>query len=156
MGNTKAIVAIGLLGGIVVMFLLVWRVQADRMGSHFVDAMRDGTVDVGQVQLQGKVWTEAELATTVVIKLDSGYGRERSVQRSIHTGGQYTISRQQYAYQAMVTDADTGIKHVFGYRRAAPQRWQWEGVHPDSMQEHIRLRQQQVDQMHQRGTSAAP
>lgn len=152
--NNKAVAIIALFVAISAAVLLVWKVQASRMRTHFINAMRNGEVHIGQVDLQKKVWTEEELATTEVLKLDTGYGRERSIERSLHSGGQYTLSQHQYTYQATVMDADTGIKHVFGYLRAEPRRWSWAGIHPDSAEEHIRLRQEQVDQMRQRGVGA--
>ncbi|MCP4646086.1 MAG: hypothetical protein GY851_36920 [bacterium] len=150
MGDKRAIVFIGILVAIMGGTLLLWRLQGGRMAGDFVDAMRAGRVEALQVELRDKVWSEEELAATRVLKLPSGTGRERALTRSMHAAGEYTISRQMYAYQATVTDSDTGIKHLFGYRRRGPSGWCWVGIHPDSAELHIRRRAAEAERLLQK------
>ena len=120
------------------------------MTGDFVEAMQAGRVEAFPPDLVGKEWSEEELAGAHVLKLPSGYGRQGALTRSIQTAGEYTISRQMYAYQATVTDGDTGIKHLFGLRRRGAGGWCWAGIHPDSMELHTQRRGAEAERL-QRG-----
>lgn len=147
LGNTKAVVAIGLVVLVMVGILGAWRAQANRMADDFVRAVRADKVGTIPVTLTNKTWTDAELSEVEVIKLDSATGTPRSLERRIHTGGGFTVSAQQYAYQATLTDSDTGIKHVFGYQRR-PEGWRYVTVHPDSAAAHIQQRVQDAERIY--------
>jgi len=129
---------VGVSGGL----LAVWKIQATHMAGNFAETVRSGQLDGLPIDLRGKTWTEEEIATVEVIKLDDSWGRERSIERSIHMRDAMA-SRAQYAYQAVMTDLDTGIRHVFGYSRRSPQRWLHVTIHRDSMEQHIQRRMQQ-------------
>jgi hypothetical protein len=138
-GDNRAIIAILAVVAVMTGILAVWQMQANRMERDFVDAIRAGRVRSFPIDLRDKTWTDAELATAEVIKLDQSAGRERALVRLAHTGGGYTLSSARFSYQAVVTDT-SGIKHVFGYRRADPGGWTWETIHPDSAQQHLQQR----------------
>ena len=137
------IIAIGCLVAVTLGILLVWRVQASRMERDFREAVRAGRLDGLPVELREKVWTDADLATVRVIRLDQSYGKERALLRLMHTAGENTINERQFSYQGMITDATTGIRHVFGYRRDARGGWQYVSIHLDSIQQHIQQRANQ-------------
>jgi len=130
-GGNKVVV-IGILVLVTGGILLHWQILAGKKKGNFVEAIRAGEVDGLPVDLRDKVWSDEELANARVIKLDDSYGPQRSIERAIHTRGEYTISSRAYSYQAIVTDTDTGIKHIFGYSRREPARWRWVTVHRDS------------------------
>lgn len=127
------LVAVG--GGIV----LHWEVQAAMMRRNFVGALRRGEVDSIPVILAGKVWTENELASAHVIRLipDSF---QVALEYHLYTRGDVHIPENRFSYQATITDATTGIRHLFGYPLTGPQRWRWQGIHPASAQRYIELR----------------
>ena len=102
---------IGVIGGI----LLIWQVRAGQMEVDFGQSVRAGEVEGFPMELRDKQWSERELSDVQVYRLDATYGKERALERTIHTRGDFTISNQQYSYQAMMTDAYTGSKHVLGY-----------------------------------------
>ena len=134
---------IGVIGGI----LLIWQVRAGQMEVDFGQSVRAGEVEGFPMELRDKQWSERELSDVQVYRLDATYGKERALERTIHTRGDFTISNQQYSYQAMMTDADTGIKHVFGYRRRKPGGWRYVTMHPDSAMIHIEKQQQLLEKV---------
>ena len=133
-------IAIGCIVAVMLGILLVWRVQASRMERDFREAVRAGRLDGLPVDLREKVWTDADLATVRVIRLQRSYGRRRALVRLINAAGENTIDERQFSYQATITDAATGIRHVFGYGRDAAGGWQYVSIHPDSLQQHIQQR----------------
>ena len=137
----KRIVAFGILGAVFVGVFACWQLLAFRMSGDFVDALRNGSVnDTLPLDLHGKTWTEAELGTVEVIRLSQGAGKEQALQRHIHTGGGHTLSPRLYAYQATITDAATGYKHVFGYHRAEGRGWCYAELHRDSARQRVQQR----------------
>jgi|GEM_PF-3880486 len=143
--GANKIVVIGILVLVTGGLLLHWQILAGKKKGDFVESMRAGEVDGVPLDLRDKVWTNEELANTRVIKLDDSYGPQRSIERTIHTRGEYTISARAYSYQATVTDNDTGVKHIFGYSRREPARWRWVVVHPDSALERAEQRMQRQE-----------
>jgi len=137
------IIAIGCLVAVTLGILLVWQLQASRMERDFREAIRARRLNGLPVDLREKVWTDADLSTVRVIRLDQSYGKERSLLRLMHTAGENTINERQFSYQGMITDAATGIRHVFGYRRDARGGWQYVSIHLDSIQQHIQQRTNQ-------------
>lgn len=132
-------VALGCLFGVSAAILLFWRVQATRMERDFREALAAGRVTGLTVGLTGKAWTADDLATARVLRLDNSYNVERALLRWVHTQGDVQISEERFSYQGSVTDISTGIRHVFGYRRAGGG-WQYQSIHRDSMQRHIEQR----------------
>ena len=130
------ILLVGVLGGV----WAYWEFLAHRMRADFVQSLRDGRVDGLPIDLRGKTWTDRELERVRVTTLDDSSGPQRSLQRYAHTGGGYTLSSLQYAYQAALTDEDTGICHLFGYWRAGPGGWRYVMIHPESIQKHLEIR----------------
>ena len=137
------IIAIGCLVAVTLGILLGWQLQASRMERDFREAIRARRLNGLPVDLREKVWTDADLSTVRVIRLDQSYGKERSLLRLMHTAGENTINERQFSYQGMITDAATGIRHVFGYRRDARGGWQYVSIHLDSIQQHIQQRTNQ-------------
>lgn len=122
---------------------LYWRIQGASRVDDFVDAMRNGEVQISQVHLRDKVWTDEELATVEVLRLPDSFSKEQSLSRAVHLGSGYTISRHMYSYQATMTDLETGNVHLFGFPRNGPQVWRWESIHPDSMRENLERMQEE-------------
>ena len=142
--NNKVVVILILVavsGGL----LLYWEILAGRKEGDFAEALRNGEVRGLPIGVRDKVWTERELSEVRAMKLDSSAGPQRSLERTIHTRGGYTLSSMMYSYQATITDSDTGIKYMFGYRRREPMGWVCEGVHPDSAQKHVEQRMEMLD-----------
>ena len=140
-GKVIAFLALALvMGGI----LLKWQIQAERMEVDFAGAMRRGEVERLPIELSDKVWSDAELAAAQALTLDKGTGKERALERTIHTGMSPTIPPQTYAYQATITDSETGLKYIFGYRRLGPPRWEFVMPHADSMKKQLELRMERL------------
>jgi len=139
---TKGWIAAGVLVAIMGGILLSWQISAYRMAKDFSRQLRAGRVEGLPIDLRDKVWTKEELSTVEVLTLDDSYGPQRSLERLAHTRGGYTISPSHYSHQAVLTDTSTGIRHVFGHRRAEPGGWRYATVHPDSAQRHIEQRGQ--------------
>ena len=125
-GWVAAWLVVAVSGGI----LLSWRIAAHRMAKDFTWELRAGQVEGLPIGLRDKVWTEEELSTVEVLTLDDSYGPQRSLERFAHTRGGYTISPSQYSHQAEVMDSSTGIRYIFGHRRAEPGGWRYVTIHP--------------------------
>ena len=121
-------VLIGVMGGL----WLYWEIAARRMKPGFIEAMRSGAVTGLPITLLGKEWTKEEFSRVQIIRLDDSYGPQRSIERRLHTGGGFTISRSQYAYQATLTDNNTGTRYLFGYPRNGSGQWRYVTLRPDS------------------------
>jgi len=147
-GTGNKIAVIGILVLLTAGILLRLQCLAYKKKTDFIEAMRANEVGGMPIDLRDKVWTDDELANARVFKLDDSYGPQRSIERTLHTRGQYTLSATAYAYQATVTNDDTGVKHIFGYTRRQPARWRWVTVHPDSAIE--RAQQRMQDQLPER------
>ena len=135
--------AFGIVAIVFIGVLVSWKLLAFRMSGDFADALRNGSVsDSLPLDLRGKVWTDAELATVEVIRLSQGSGKEQAIQRQIHTGGGHTLSPRQYSYQATITDLSTGYRHIFGHWRTKGRGWCYAELHPDSARQRV---QQRID-----------
>ncbi len=133
-------IIIGILFGTILLVVGFWRLQGVDMKGEFIDAMKNGEVQISKADILDKVWTDDEYKTVKVLRLPGSYGPPQALSREIHMGGEFTLSRAQYSYQAQITDLETGMIHMFGYTRAQPHRWLYEGFHPDSaaeMLEHL-------------------
>ena len=148
--NRKAWAAIGLIPLMMAVLVAIWTFQGASMHDVFVQALRSGNIAGPHRDLQGKQWTEEELSTAEVLKLPGDFGVERAWTREIHTRGRDVISRLQYEYQGTVRDSQTGIVHVFGFRRQTPRRWCWAAIHPSSLQQHVQQRLEQAEKLQQR------
>jgi len=142
--NPKLVV-IGILVLAMLIPVLVWSLQGSAMHDDFVQSLRSGSASL-PVDLRGKKWTEAELATVEVLKLPSSVGREQALSRGLHDRGRVVVSPLQFEYQGTVTDEATGIVHVFGYARKGTAGWRWVSVHPSSVERHIERRVQQLEE----------
>jgi len=126
--------------------VVFWSISGAAREDGFVDALRAGEIHL-PVDIRGKQWTEQELATAEVIALPGSTGREQALGRSIHDRGRLVISPRQFEFQGTITDAETGIVHVFGFPRKPPHRWRHETIHPSSIQKHIDRRVEQLEEM---------
>lgn len=145
--NRKALIAIGAVLVAMAIPLLVWRVQGAGMREGFVEALRSGTVRGLHRDLQGKQWTEVELAEAEVLSVPSGAGPQRAIARHIHSGGQIVVSSAQYAYQGTVPDYTAGVLHVFGYQSGEPEGWRWVMIHPSSLAQQVQGQVEQLEAM---------
>ncbi len=148
--NRKAWAAIGLIPLTMAVIVAIWTFQGANMHDDFVRALRSGDIAGPHRDMLGKQWTEEELSTATVLKLPGDSGVERALMREIHMRGREVISRLEYEYQGAVRDSQTGIVHVFGFRRYPPRLWCWAAIHPSSLQEHLRQRMEQVEKLQQR------
>ena len=130
--------------------LVVWGVQGKSMEGDFREALRAGTIDGVHRDLVGKQWSPEELATIEVIKIAAGAGKERALERAVHARGRIVIASGMYEFQGTIRDNATNIVHLFGYRRSDPRKWCWEGIHPESMPQHLQRRMQQLEEMKNR------
>ena len=153
------VLVIGILVLALLIPALVWSLQGSAMHDDFVRTLRSGTASL-PVDLRGKKWTAAELATVEVLKLPSSTGREQALSRGLHDRGRVVVSPLQYEYQGTVTDEATGIIHVFGYPRLGPGGWRWVSIHVSSAERHIERRVQQLEDAKQqwdpKGKDALP
>ncbi len=147
--DKRIFLALGAVILIPVVLLVVWAIQGKSMEGDFQAALTSGTIDDLHRDLQGKQWSGDELATVEVIKVPAGTGKERAVGQAIHGRGRIVVSPIQYEYQATVRDMTTNIVHVFGFRRSEPRKWCWHGFHPDSMQQQLQRRLEQLEEMKQ-------
>ena len=145
--NRKALIAIGAVLVAMAIPVVVWKVQGANMRAGFVEALRAGTVRGLHRDLQGKEWTEAELAEAQVLSVPDSAGPQQSIARHVHSGGRIYVSPIQYGYQGTAPDYSTGIVHVFGYRSGEPAGWCWAMIHPSSMAEHVQRRVEQLEAM---------
>ena len=146
----KPLTAIGVVLLVMAGLVAVWSLQGWSMKRSFVESLRSGRAAESSYELRGKTWTEEEIATVAVMALPSDTGTQRGIARSLHTRGRNVISGLEYSYQATVQDAQTGVIHVFGYRRRDPQRWQWVTIHPSSMEAHLERRMEQLNALKNR------
>ncbi len=123
-----------------------WTIRAEVVRPEFVEALRSGKVEAIPLPHQAIVWSDADLATVQVTRLEDSFGRERALSRLAYERGQYTISAQQYDFQATATDLETSLQFVSGRRRSGPGAgtWVWTGIHPNSMMQWIEMRDAQV------------
>lgn len=145
--NRNTRIVIGVIVLIPVGLLVLWQVQGARLELDFVQALREGKVGTLHRDLQQKVWNDKELAEVEVIRVPEGAGKERALERHLQTAGRVFIPAHQYSYQAIISDSNTGIIHVFGYQRSEPQGWRWVTFHPSSMQQQMKRRLEQLDKM---------
>jgi hypothetical protein len=138
---------IGVLVLAVVIPAVVWHFQGAGMRSAFVEALRTGDVGGLPIDLQGKRWSEQELARVEVIKVPDGSGTERAVSQQIHDRGRLVLPSNRYEYQGTIQDVSTGILHVFGYQRQEPRGWRWFSIHPSSIKRHLERVQERVDEL---------
>ncbi len=136
MGNwyiDKRIIATVVIGVIVVVTAVVWLGLEARMKGQFAQALRHGQVTVNQIQMQDKKWSEAEIAGAKVMKLvserSSTHRRSVGIGRMIQSFRGFTVPGRQYTYQATVTDAETGYRHIFGYKKG--RGWEFASLHPE-------------------------
>ena len=125
---------------VTIAILIVWSIQAGAMRRNFTDSIRNGDILYVPPNLAGKKWTDDEIKSARVYKLDDATNIERAGMQNLHSGSEYTISPFDYSYEAIITDESTGIAHIFGYRRIGQTGWIWATIHPDSTEEWIRLR----------------
>ncbi|MFO7904420.1 MAG: hypothetical protein ACQESR_02725 [Planctomycetota bacterium] len=147
--DKRALVATGVILLIPLAALGIWGFQCRAMQSGFAEALRTGAVKSVHRDLQGKQWSAAELATIEVRKIPIAGGRERELSRPIHSRGEIFLSSGAYEYQGTIRDNATDIVHVFGYRRSEPRQWQWQRIHPESMETQMQRRMQQIGRMKQ-------
>jgi hypothetical protein len=152
----RRFVIIGILVVVILAPAIFWSMQARGVKPEFVQALRENKVTGLPINLQGKTWSEAELASVYVRKVPRGAGQEQSIPRAIHTRGDYTLSSSRYTYQGTINDGATGVKHVFGRLRRQPGTWRYEGIHPDSAEKHIQRRQQQLDAIKRQQEAVGP
>ena len=145
--DRKALAIVGVLVLAVLIPAAVWQFQGAGMRSDFGQALRSGNVGGLPVDLQGKRWSEQELAQVEVLAVPDNAGTERAISREIYERGRVLVSSHQYAYQGTITDTSTGILHVFGFHRREPRAWRWVTIHPSSHKLHIERRQEQLDEM---------
>jgi len=145
--DRKALVIVGVLALAFLIPVVVWQFQGAGMRSDLVQTLRTGKVGGLPVDLQGKRWSEQELAQVEVVAVPESAGTERAISREIYERGRVLVSSHQYAYQGTIADADTGILHVFGFQRRQPRVWRWVTIHPSSHKLHIERRQEQLDEM---------
>ncbi|MFW6171699.1 MAG: hypothetical protein ACODAD_14520 [Planctomycetota bacterium] len=147
--DKRALVATGVILLIPLMLLAIWGFQGQAMQSGFAAALRTGAVKSVHGNLQGKQWSAAELATIEVLKIPLASGQERALSRSVHSRGRIFVSPRAYEYQATIRDSATDIVHVFGYRRSEPRHWQWQQIHPESMETHLQRLMSRIGQTKQ-------
>lgn len=145
--DRKALVIVGVLALAFLIPVVVWQFQGAGMRSDLVQALRTGNVGGLPVDLQGKRWSEQELAQVEVLAVPDSAGTERAISREIYERGRVVVSSHRYAYQGTIADANTGILHVFGFQRRQPRVWRWVTIHPSSHKLHIERRQEQLDEM---------
>ena len=151
--------SLAIIGVLVLAFLIpvaVWQFQGAGMRSDFVQALRTGDVGGLPVDLQGKRWSEQELAQVEVLAVPDSAGTQRAISREIYERGRVLVSSHQYAYQGTIVDASTGILHVFGFQRRQPRVWRWVTIHPSSFKLHIERRQEQLDEMYMYARPSRP
>jgi hypothetical protein len=141
---------VGVLVLAVLVPVVVWHFQGAGMRSAFVEALRTGDVGGLPIDLQGKEWSEQELAGAEVIKAPDGSNTERAISQRIHDRGRLFLPSNRYEYQGTIEDGRTGILHVFGYQREEPRRWRWLSIHPSSIKRHIERVQERVDELKRR------
>ena len=142
--SAKGLLILLILGILLALPVIFWRARAVGKDNELAEVLRQWEIPNPHRDLQGKTWTEEELATIEVVALAGGFGREQAISRSIQNRDAL-IPAQQYEFQGIVTDFATGRKHVFGKRRSEPRRWVWVTMHPDSTREMIeQLRQEQA------------
>ena len=127
----KRVLVVGLL---VVVFggVYLWlNVLATHKKGDFVEALTGGAIDNLPLELQGKTWSEKELAEVTVMRLSQDGARQRSLARRVHSWNA-TLSPAQHSYEAVITDGTSGKKYVFGRLRSSG-RWVSRGLHPDSI-----------------------
>ncbi|GMW00583.1 MAG: hypothetical protein AMXMBFR84_17200 [Candidatus Hydrogenedentota bacterium] len=140
--SPRAIVVVALVL-IIAVPTLIWRTEARRAKPEFVSAVNAGQVHNVPIGLKEKTWTSAETATVQLKKVPIGRGRRQALARLFNPG--VVVPGDNFDMQATMMDNETGIRHVFGRMRTDPHHWIWYGIHPDSMELHIRLRQEEVE-----------
>ena len=141
--SRKGLVIVLILVLLVLVPVLFGKVREIGKDDEFAEVLRNGDVPNPHRDLQGKVWTEAELATIEVTALADSTRRPGDIGQGIQNRNAL-IPEAQHAFQAVITDMATGKKHVFGKRRRGPVRWTWVSIHPDSAREMIEdLRREQ-------------
>lgn len=135
--DRKVLLALVILALIFGPIVLYWHGQAVRMQGDFRKALQESRVNSMPPTLQNKVWTEEELRTVEVLTLVRRSGRRRGAAlRLLYTRGEVVISENDFDFQAKITDLETGIRYVFGYRRGGGG-WVWASVAPESLQVYI-------------------
>ncbi len=142
--------ALAIVGVLLLAFLIpvaVWQFRGAGMRSDFVEALRAGNVGGLPIDLQGKRWSEQELAEVEVLAVPDSAGTQRAISTELYSRGRVLLPSHQYEYQGTIQDASTGILHVFGYQRRQRRGWRWFTIHPSSHKLHIERRQEQLDEM---------
>ncbi len=145
--DKRALIVAGVILIIPIVMLVIWAVRGESMQGEFVQALEAGQVRGLHRDLQEKAWSDEELATVEVLEIPASVGREQALSRAMHSRGRIVLSPIQYAYQATIEDKATNLTHVFGFRRDNPRHWCWASFHPDQLQEVIRRRQQELEEM---------
>ncbi len=136
--DRKVLLALLMLALIFGPIVLYWYGQAVRMQGDFRKSLQAGRVESLPPALRDKTWTEEELRTVKVLTLVRRSGRRRGAAlRLLYTRGDVIISENDYRFQAKITDLETGIRYVFGYRRSGGGGWTWASVDPETMQLYI-------------------
>jgi hypothetical protein len=147
MSDLKPLLAVGVVVLVGAGVVVTWKLQGWGMRDDFVEALRTGQIEAVHRDLQGKTWTDEELATVTVLTVPRKATRQRAIIRTVHEGGRLVVPRDRFAYQGTIRDATTGVVHVFGYTRAAPHRWCWEGMDPDTLGPQLEQRLEQLKKM---------
>ena len=145
--DRKSLAIVSVLVLAVLIPVAVWQFQGAGMRSDFVQALRAGNVGGLPVDLQGKRWSEQELAQVEVLAVPDSAGTQRAISTEVYSRGRVLLASHRYEYQGTIQDASTGILHVFGYQRRERRGWRWVTIHPSSHKLHIERRQEQLDEM---------
>jgi hypothetical protein len=133
--NRSALIALGVLALVFFGMLTLWKYQAMLKEADFKEALRAGRVETLPAALREKQWSHAELDTVKTIRLDKSAGLQRALLRTIHQGHGFHISSQQYAYEAIMIDLETGRVHRFGLPRVTGRTWRHVSSDPLPMAE---------------------
>lgn len=146
--NRRILIIVLVLGGSFLFVWGLWGAQAYEMKREFIRVMLGDGAESTPPLLQNKVWTESELRDARVIRVPRSAGKQQALVREAHLRGAGIIPSRRYSFQAIVTDSDTGIKHVYGRLRARGT-WVYDTVHPDSAVQYIQQRDDAIRQYQQ-------
>ncbi|MFC1736174.1 hypothetical protein ACFL1X_08655 [Candidatus Hydrogenedentota bacterium] len=139
-----AVIVIGI-ALLVLVPLISGKIKEVGKDEELAEVLRNGEIQNLHRDLQGKVWTEEELAAIEVTALAADSMRPGGIAQTVQNRNAM-IPGSQYAFEAVITDSATGKKHVFGKSRKGPGRWTWITIHIDSTREMVEKLQREQEE----------